>query len=90
MSYQKGDLPTRNDAAFEEVLDFLTSSPSLEQIREFHPSEKTHEHLSELLHKNGEGQITKVELAELDRFLIVEHFMRMLKIKAFEKLDERQ
>jgi len=71
--------------AFDEVYEFLVSAPSRDAIIAFRPSKETQARVSELLHRNKEESLTADEEAELDEFLKVEHFMRMLKIKAREK-----
>ena len=53
--------------ALQEVLEFLTSTPTPQQIIDFHTSE---------------------ENTELEEISHINHFMRMLKIKAREKLSE--
>jgi hypothetical protein len=71
---------------FNEVYDFLLSSPTTQQIISFHPSETTQDRIRDLLGRNKEGALTEDEQIELDEFLRVEHFVRMLRIKARQKL----
>jgi hypothetical protein len=71
---------------FNEVYDFLLSSPTAQQIVSFRPSETTQDRIRDLLGRNQEGRLTEDEQIELDEFLRVEHFVRMLKIKARQKL----
>jgi len=61
------------------------SGQSRQAIIDFRPSTETQTRISELLHRNKEESLTSDEEAELDEFLKVEHFVRMLKIKAREK-----
>lgn len=70
----------------EEVFEFLVSSPSLEAIIAFRPSETTQQHIRELLAANDEGQLSAEGKIELDEFASVEHFVRMLKAHARVKL----
>ncbi len=70
----------------EEVFEFLLSSPSLEAVIAFRPSEKTQQHIRELLSANDEGQLSAEGKIELDEFASVEHFVRMLKAHARLKL----
>lgn len=79
-------MQTIQPALFDEVLEFLASTPTPQQILEFHPSEKLDRHISYLLELNREGKLSADESAELDEFARLEHFMRMLKIKARQKL----
>lgn len=71
---------------FNEVYDFLLSSPTAQQIISFRPSEATQTRIRGLLERHKEDMLTDDERIELDEFLRVEHFVRMLKIKARQKL----
>ena len=74
------------DTFFNEILDFLASSPTPEQIVSFKTSEALNERLHYLLDQNGEGQLSAEERAELDEFLKIDHVFTMLKIRARKKL----
>lgn len=74
--------------AYDEVFEFLTSTPSPEQIIAFRPSEATQERLGYLLDQNRNDKLTTDERTELDEFMKIEHFMRMLKAKAHLKLTK--
>jgi hypothetical protein len=76
-------------SAHDEVYDFLTSQPTPEQIIAFHPSPEAEERLHYLLDVNRTDRLTKEEQVELDEYLKLEHFVRMVKIKAREKLAHR-
>jgi hypothetical protein len=67
---------------FDEVLDFLASSPTTEQIIAFYPSETLQERLRYLLDTNRNSALTAEERTELDEFSRLNHFMSMLKIRA--------
>lgn len=75
-------------SAQDEVYDFLMSQPTAGQIIEFRPSEEAEERLRYLLDTNRTDHLTREEQVELDDYLKLEHFMRMLKIKAREKLSQ--
>lgn len=74
--------------ALHEVLEFLTSTPSPQQIIEFQSSDALQMRVRYLLDQNQNGYLTAEENAELEEISRVNHFMRMLKIKAREKLAE--
>jgi hypothetical protein len=73
--------------AYDEVYEFLLSAPTPQQVIEFRPSRQLQERIRELLEANDEGLLASDQRAELDEFLQVEHFVRMLKIKARQKLE---
>ena len=75
-------------SAYDEVLEFLTSTPTLAQIISFRPSEAIQERISTLLEANRNGLLNAEERAELDEFEQLEHFMRRLKIRAHTKLKK--
>ncbi len=71
---------------FDEITDFLVSSPTPEQIIEFQPSEALNQRLHDLLDKNREENLTPEERDELDQFLEIGHLFTILKAKARLKL----
>lgn len=70
---------------YDEIFEFLTSAPMLEQISEFRLSDESEAYLDDLLVRNRNGVVTPNEKAELENFGHLEHFVRMFKIKAAEK-----
>ena len=74
------------DTLFDEILDFLASTPTPEQIIAFQPPESLQRRLSELLEKNREDRLPTEEQVELDEFLRMNRFMSRLKLKARQKL----
>ena len=75
------------DTLFDDILDFLASSPSAEAIINYHPPENLQSRLRELLEKNRKSQISSHEQIELDEFLRMNRFMSRLKIKARQRLS---
>jgi hypothetical protein len=71
---------------YDEVLEFLLSSPSPEAVIAFRPSEETQRRIRDLLEANRQGHLTAEQQFELDEFARIEHLVRMLKIKARQKL----
>ena len=76
-------------SAYDEFVDLITSSPTLEQIAEFRLTDATEVRLSALMEASSSGQLTAEQEAELDEYLRLEHIMRKMKIRAFEKLDRQ-
>jgi len=71
---------------FNEILDFLVSSPTPEQIIAYHPSQVLQSRLSDLLDRNRNGVLSAEERAELDEFSRMNHLMSMLKIRADKRI----
>ncbi len=73
-------------SVWDEVDEFLTSTPTPEQILAFRPSETIQKRLQTLLDANRTDQLTTGERAELDEHMALENFMRRLKVKALAKI----
>jgi len=78
------DSPT--ETLWGEITDFLVSSPTLEEIIAFHPSDAANDRLHELLELAGEGGLSSEERRELDEFLRLSHLLNLLVGKARLKL----
>lgn len=53
---------------FDEILDFLSSTPTPETIVAFHPSEQLQSRASDLLEKNRQGKLSSEELSDWMKF----------------------
>lgn len=86
------ELPTTNlpemPQAYLEVLDFLMTRPTPQDIIAFKVSPKAQDRLSSLLDKNREGILTEAEVAELDVYEQLEHLMILMKARAFASVDQ--
>jgi len=71
---------------FNEVLDFMVTSPTPEQIVAFKPSDDLEQRMHHLLEKNARDTLSMAEQTELDAFTNLNHFMNILKIRARQKL----
>ena len=68
--------------AYLEVIDFLMTRPTPQQIIAFKVSPEAQDRLSSLLDKNREGALTASEVAELDVYEQLEHLMILMKARA--------
>lgn len=71
----------------EEVMAFLLTAPTAQQIIEFHASERAQERLRALLEANRQGILSAAERAELDEASQINHFVILLKAKAHQTLQ---
>jgi hypothetical protein len=71
-----------------EVIDFLLTQPTPEQVIAFQSSEQMQERVRYLLDVNRNGTLTPAEKQEMDEIARVGHFVALLKIRAREKLVE--
>ena len=67
--------------AYLEVLDFLVTRPTPQDILAFKVSPLAQNRLSLLLDKNREGSLTASEVAELDAYEQLEHLMILMKAR---------
>ena len=71
----------------DEVLDFLMTSPTPEEIIAFRASDAAQERLRFLLDANRNETISDVEQAELEEASSINHFFALLKARAHKKLQ---
>ncbi|MFN0111911.1 MAG: hypothetical protein ACKVZH_23880 [Blastocatellia bacterium] len=67
--------------AYQEIMDFLTSSPTPDQLLAFKISASAQDRLEELLDKNREGEITAEERAELNTYVRLSEYLTKLKAR---------
>ncbi|MCL1463291.1 MULTISPECIES: hypothetical protein [Argonema] len=72
---------------YQEVIDFLIKSPTLEDIVAFQVSPQAQTRLQTLLSKNREATLTPPEVAELDVYEQLEHLMILLKARAYSGIN---
>jgi hypothetical protein len=72
----------------DEVLDFLVSSPTPEQIIAFHASDSAQMRLRELLDRNRNSRLTDQENAELKEMSRIDHFFTLLKARAMIVIND--
>jgi hypothetical protein len=82
--------PPDSNNIYDEVADFLASSPTLEQIIAFRLSEPSEQLISDLLEANRTRGLTPSERAALDDYTRVERLMQAIKVRAFAKLDQAE
>lgn len=69
-------------STYQEILDFLISRPTSEQIIDFKVSETSQTRLQVLLQKNREAVLNPAETAELDLYERLDTLIGFLKIRA--------
>ena len=71
--------------AYSELVEFLTSGPTHEEIVEFTASHDTRKRVKYLMNAYRAGMLTPEEHTELEEFQKVEEFLRQLKVRAQRK-----
>ena len=77
----------KNETLFDEILDFLATSPSSEAILGYQPPETLQKRLNILLDKNNRGRLSEEEGIELEEFLRMNRLISRLKLKVRQRLD---
>ena len=72
-----------------EIIDFLASNPTSDDLLNFHVSDRAQERLQRLLAINQAGLASPEEQAELDEISRIEHVVLMLKAQALEKASKQ-
>lgn len=72
--------------AYDEIQEFLTSAPSLEEILVFDLSLETRERVRTLVNIQREGRLSDSELAELEEFQRVKTLVEELQVRARRRL----
>lgn len=69
-----------------DILEFLASLPSPEEIIALRPAEALQNQISALLDKNRSGKLTPEEVQLWEQYQYLEHLVRLAKAKAYLKL----
>ena len=74
----------RADAFADEsaILALLASQPPPEQVLALHPTPELQDRISDLLWRSKEGSLLPQETTELERYLLLEHLVRLAKAHA--------
>ena len=73
--------------AYEEVIDFIAAGTTPQNVVVFRPSEATQERVADLLARAKDDELSSEEKSELDRYLQLEHLMRLAKARAHDFLS---
>lgn len=72
----------------KEIIALLASQPTPQQILAIRPSPEFQTRVSDLLAQSKAGTLSAKGEAELERYLTIEHLVRMAKAHAFEQLRQ--
>jgi len=71
-----------------EIIRFLSSNPSPQEVFNHHVSKRAQERLRRLLVLNEAGLLGEMEQLEMDELQQIEHIMIMLKAQVAEQLQQ--
>jgi hypothetical protein len=70
-----------------EIVQFLSTNPSSQEVIGYHVSERAQARLRRLLALNEAGLLGEAEQAELDELQKIEHIMTMLKARLAKRVQ---
>lgn len=73
---------------YEQVLEFLASGPSSQEITAYRPPQAAQARFSRLLEANRERQLSVQEEEELDHYIDMDRMLSLLKAKAYSRLEQ--
>lgn len=83
------ELTTETTAYQDErqIIELLASQPTPELVLAIRPTPALQARMSELLAQNKSSTLTRSEEVELDRYLLLEHWVRLAKAHAYKNLQ---
>jgi len=67
------------------IVEILASQPAPEQVLALRPSPELQTRVSELLARSKTEELSRHEEAELERYLLLEHLVRLAKAHAYQQ-----
>ena len=68
--------------SYLELIDFIAAGTTPQTIADYHPSLRAQQRVAELIARAKEGDLSPEDRSELDRFMDLEHILRMAKGRA--------
>ena len=87
------DLSTEHSTTFQDenrIMELLSSQPPPGQILAIQPSPELQARVSELLERNKQEKLSSSEERELERYLTLEHLVRLAKAHAYKQLAQKE
>jgi hypothetical protein len=72
------------------IMELLTSQPAPEEVIAIRPSPEFQARVDELLSQNKMGALSPQDELELERYLTLEHLVRLAKAHAYAQLNQHQ
>ena len=85
------DIPSTESLSYQDdlqIVELLASQPSPEAILAIRPTPTLQTRMSALLEHNKSGNLSRTEEDELDRYLLLEHWIRLAKAHAYKHLQK--
>lgn len=72
-------------SAVDEIVNFIASENPV-RVLDFKASEATKKRVFDLIERSKSGELAEKEQAELEHYFLLEHLMRLAKIRAYQML----
>ena len=85
------EIPATETISYQDdrqIVELLASQPSPEEILAIRPTPALQARMSELLERNKSESLSRTEEAELDRYLLLEHWVRLAKAHASKRIQK--
>ena len=76
--------------AYEEIVDWISAGPTVNQVANFQASPYARERVASLIRKEKSTGLILEEKSELDHYEELEHIMRLAKARARQRLANEQ
>jgi hypothetical protein len=73
---------------YDELIDFIAGGPTPQDVAAFQPSEAARQRVWELVERGKASALTLDESAELEKYLQLEHIMRLAKARARGRVSD--
>ena len=72
---------------YDEIIDFIAAGTTPQSVIDFKLSEAAKERLADLIYQIQTEGMTQEEKSELDKYLVLEHIMRLAKARAYKYIN---
>ncbi len=72
---------------YDEIIDFIAAGTTPQSVIDFKLSEAAKERLADLIYQSKTEGLTQEEKSELDKYLVIEHIMRLAKARAYKYIN---
>jgi hypothetical protein len=78
---------TQITKVYDEIIEFIAAGTTPQSVIDFQLSEAAKEHLADLIYRHKTEGLTPEEKSELDKYLVLEHIMRLTKARAYKYVN---
>ncbi len=72
---------------YDEIIEFIAAGTTPQSVIDFQLSEAAKERLADLIYRSKTEGLTQDEKSELDKYLVLEHIMRLAKARAYQYIN---